>query len=68
MLMNEFGRRLKGLMRKSLVSQRQLSEDTGISIQSIRNWTRGKCEPNVSTLRILREYLGCSWEDLLGDG
>ena len=66
-MINEFGRRLKGMMRKKFVSQRQLSEETGVSITSIRNWTRGKHEPTVTTLKMIKGCLGCTWEELLGD-
>lgn len=61
-----FGRRFWGLMRYMDISPKKLSSDSGVSINTIYNWMKGKTIPDIRQLRMVKKVLGCSWEELLG--
>lgn len=61
-----FGRRLLGLMRYMDISPKKLASDSGVSINTIYNWMKGKTMPDIRQLKMVKKVLGCSWEELLG--
>ena len=44
-----------------------LAQASGLSRGSVYHYLGGKCQPNVSSLRLIRDALGCSWDELLGE-
>lgn len=65
-MMGSFSTRLKRLMKRAGLSKKRLAEKTELSLSSIDNLTRGKFEPRFSTLHLLRDALGCTWDELMG--
>lgn len=59
-----FGRRLRYLMNDRRVTQKELSDRTGISQSNISNYIRGASVPKVTTVTKLAWALGCSVSDL----
>lgn len=49
---------------KAGLSQVQLSQMTGVNVNTIANFENGRTRPRMRTLMILAEPLGLSWEDL----
>lgn len=58
----EIFRKRKGL------TQAQLAEATGYSENTIWRWENGQRIPNAEALRILSRVLGCTIDELVGDG
>lgn len=48
------------------ISQKKLSEDTGISTGNISDWKSGKASPSMEKLSILSDYLNVTTDYLLG--
>lgn len=61
-----FGRRLWGFMQYMDISPKKLASDSGVSINTIYNWMKGKTMPDIRQLKMVKKVLGCSWEELLG--
>ena len=62
-----FAIQLQRAMRERGITQSMLSEETGISQQTISTYLCRKQTPNVVTLFKLAKALGCSMNDLLRD-
>lgn len=60
-----FATRLKELREKSGQSQSSLEKKAGLAPTHISQFECGHREPTVSTLRKIKEALGCSWNKLL---
>lgn len=60
-----FGTKLLLLMREKHISQKELSEKTGISVSALSNYVNDKREPKISTFQILAEGLGVDIKELL---
>lgn len=60
----DFGRRLRLVMRRKGFTQKRLSEESGISEVSISRYVNGGREPSFHTVDILAYTLGCSVDDL----
>jgi transcriptional regulator with XRE-family HTH domain len=57
-------RKIGDLRRARGWTQVQLADESGIHIDSIREYERGRSYPSVPRLLILVEALGCQVEDL----
>lgn len=60
---HEFGIRLKRFMDRKGVSQSELSNLTGISMQSISNYITGKASPSFYNADKIAKALNCSIEE-----
>ena len=66
--MQSFGQRLKNLRRDAGLSQSDLSDRIGVSIQSISKWENDNTMPDISQIVPLAAVLGVSTDWLLGVG
>ena len=44
---------------------KETSEYLGVSVQAVNYWERGINEPNITTVRKLAQFYGCSVESLI---
>lgn len=51
--------------RKNLLTQTELAELVGLSVQAVCRWEKGDSTPTVPTLQQLAKIYGVSMEDLL---
>ena len=63
----DFGTRLLALLSSRGMSQIDLCRRAGIARSTVGNYATGKAQPTLTTLRLMREALGCTWEELLGE-
>jgi transcriptional regulator with XRE-family HTH domain len=63
----EFSRRLRSAMSKRGMSSKVLSQETGLAKTTVDYYVSGKRVPTSSSLARIRNVLGCSWEELLGE-
>jgi len=61
---NEFGERLKNVIKSSSITQKELAEKIGVSKTSINNYVNGRI-PDVAILYSLSSFLGVTIEWLL---
>ena len=66
--MLSFGQRLKALRNESSLSQADLAESLGVSVQSVSKWECDAYFPDVSLLLPLSVILGVTTDCLLGAG
>ena len=66
--MLSFGQRLKALRNESSLSQADLAEKLGVSVQSVSKWECDAYFPDVSLLLPLSVILGVTTDCLLGAG
>ena len=62
-----FSKRLKELMTRHGVDIKQMSTDTGIPIDSLKNYLYRGQEPRSKTMKTLEQYFGVSSSYLRGD-
>jgi transcriptional regulator with XRE-family HTH domain len=60
----KFGRKLRQIRRLKNLTQEQLAEATGISVEFVSNIERGINAPSFDTLEKLAEVLNVSYVDL----
>ena len=60
-------RNLRRLLYKRGMSVKQFSRASGINAPSVYDYLNGRHEPNCQMLRRIRETLGCTWDELLGE-
>lgn len=60
-----FGENLKCLRESKEITQQQMADKLSMTRQAYAKYEQGKREPNFSTLRIIKEILSCSYDDLL---
>lgn len=58
--------RLKQIMAETGVTQQQVADGIGMSLQAINNYIHDKREPNIATLIKLADYFGVSVDYLIG--
>lgn len=63
----EFGIRLHKLLNRKCITQNELSERTGISIQCISKYITGRRTPSFYNVDKIAKALGCSMEDFRYD-
>lgn len=61
---NEFGYKLRYIMRCRCISREKLSEMTGISYGQISKYINGKAEPSIYKVMKIARALDCSLDDL----
>jgi transcriptional regulator with XRE-family HTH domain len=59
--------RLRELRRRRLLTQAELAQRVGVSLQSVQAWEWGKSEPRLRHIRRLAEVLEVPAEELLQD-
>ncbi len=64
---NSMARRIKELRKSRNVTQRQLADDTGLSIATIKSYETGLREPNSKAMAALEKYFRVSGEYLRGE-
>lgn len=57
---------LKALRRAKGITQQEVADHLGISVQAISKWERNEGYPDISTLPLLASYYGVSVDTLLG--
>ena len=57
--------RLADLRRRRLLTQRELANQLGLTVQAIQKWEAGAAQPRMASLRRLCEVLGVTLEELL---
>ena len=63
----EISENIKALRKKLNMTQKELAENTGLSIGTIQGYEQGRYEPKLEALRLLIESLGCSYADLIDE-
>lgn len=61
----EFGRRLKVILKDNMVTQRMLSDMTGISENTISSYIRGVRSPEVWAIKAIANAIPCSPLELI---
>lgn len=64
--MNKFAERLKDLREEKNLTQYELSKKIGISTACINRWEKNLRVPNIDSIIILCQFLGCSSDYLIG--
>ena len=62
-----FGDRLESLIRESGAERKEFAAACGISYNTINYMISGRRYPTLWSLIRIREALGCTWDDLMGD-
>lgn len=65
--MSTFGIRVWALRREARLSQAELAELIPLAVSALRNIEVHGAEPNLRTLRRLREIFGCTYDFLIND-
>ena len=60
----QIGQNIRSLRRKRQVSQEDLAETMGVTVQAISKWETGKANPDLMLLPKLAEYFGVSIDNL----
>ena len=63
--MSNISKNLKILRKYKNLTQKQLGELIGYSNRAVGDWGLGVSEPNLNTLKKLKDVFGVSYEDLL---
>lgn len=64
----ELAYNLRRIVRERGITLGQVVTDSGLSPNTVSSMASGKRGATVRSLRRLRAGLGCTWDDLLGDG
>lgn len=54
------------LRKEKNVTQSQLAESIGVSVQAVSKWENGQCAPDVSMFPVIAEYFGVSIDRIFG--
>lgn len=65
--MKNVGRKIAKLRKNHNMTQLELADEMGISVQAVSNWERGNSMPDISKLPELAELFGVTIDDLLGE-
>lgn len=60
-----FGENLKHLRETREITQQQMADKLEMTRQAYAKYEQGKREPSFSTLKIIKEILSCSYDDIL---
>ena len=63
--MNKFSINLRLLRKSKNLTQKALGEKIGFSNRAVGDWELGISEPNLNTLKLLKELFEVSYEDLI---
>ena len=61
----QMGERILGLMRAKGMTQKELAGITGLTESAVSNYVNGHRWPHATSLMLLKDALGCTWEELL---
>ncbi|MCL2080641.1 MAG: helix-turn-helix transcriptional regulator [Oscillospiraceae bacterium] len=61
----QIGNHITSLRKQKKLTQEELAEKLGISVQSISKWENGHALPETATLPLLSQFLGCSIDSIL---
>ena len=64
-IMNKFSINLRLLRKSKNLTQKALGEKIGFSNRAVGDWELGISEPNLNTLKLLKELFEVSYEDLI---
>lgn len=64
---DSFGSRLRRLLRERGMSQSDLARATDTSVASVSRWCTHERTPRYAQLVAVREALGCTWDELMGE-
>ena len=64
-IMNKFSINLRLLRKSKNLTQKALGEKIGFSNRAVGDWELGVSEPNLDTLKLLKELFEVSYEDLI---
>ena len=64
-LLRDFGRNLEDLLNEENMSQRELSELTGINNSTISRYVAGVTMPSIANIVKIMRVLECEFEDLV---
>lgn len=64
---SQFGEKLKQILQDKHITQRELSDVTGIEQATISNYVTGKAHPLFHTADIIASAIGCSLDELRDD-
>lgn len=64
-VMRDFGRNLADILEEYRMTQKELSEDTGISESTITRYIRGECMPSLKNIINIMIALECDFEELV---
>lgn len=56
--MNDFGKKLKYLLKKRNITQMKLADEIGVSRSSITHYINGKVEPRTITVKAICDFFG----------
>ncbi len=62
----EFTIRLNGLMHECRATTKSVAAGCEVSESAVFEWVNGRRLPQLSQLRAIRRFFGCSWDELLG--
>lgn len=63
----EFGLRLHGLITRRYKTVKDFAKRSGIHYSSLEGYVNGRHEPSLGKLVAIREALGCTWDEMLGE-
>lgn len=61
----KFNENLKKMRQKSELTQKELADKIGKTLSALQHYEHGLREPDLITLKQIKEILCCSYEDLL---
>jgi len=64
--MSTFNERLTELMQEKEIKSQQLADIVGVSVITVNDWKRGRCQIFLSNAIKLADYFHCSLEFLMG--
>jgi putative transcriptional regulator len=53
----DYGKALKALREKLLITQTELAQKLGVSYASVNRWENGKCEPTMKAKRKIKQLV-----------
>ena len=61
------GQKIKKLRTEKRMTQKELADQLNVTFQTVSKWESDTNEPDISTLKELAKFFGCSINSLLGD-
>lgn len=62
-----FGENLRRLLQERGITQSEMGRRMYVTQAAVGEYLVSKGGPTVATLRRIRDAIGCTWEDLLGE-
>lgn len=63
--MRRFGNNLRDVLEDCWMTQKELSEETGISESTISRYVRGEMMPTFKNIVNIKYALNCEWDELV---